>query len=279
MDPAAPIEPGVYAGVSNGAYHADTDSLSSSGARRLLASCPAQFRYERDHPRTASADHFDIGTAFHTRTLGEGPDIVVVDADSWRTKAAQARQAEAWAAGRTPLLVRQHAMVAAMADAVHRHELAAALLASGTAELSLYWRDEATGVMLRARPDWLPDHTGRLIIVDLKSAETADPAAFGASAARYGYAEQAAWYRAGAIALGLDPDPAFVFVVVAKTPPHLVSVIELDADALAYGHTRNRRAIDTYAHCLDTDTWPGWDTDVHLTGLPRWAHYQEDNQQ
>ncbi|MBF6328756.1 PD-(D/E)XK nuclease-like domain-containing protein [Nocardia transvalensis] len=268
----------MYAGIPNTVYHADTASLSSSGVRRLLETCPAQFRYERDNPRTDSADHFDIGTAFHTLTLGDGPEIMVVDADSWRSKDAQRQQIQAWQTGRTPLLTKQYATVTAMADAVRGNELAAVLLEGGTAELSLYCRDHATGVMLRARPDWLPENTAtRLIMVDLKSADTACPATFSASAARYGYAEQADWYRQVAITLGLDPDPAFVFIVVSKRPPHLVSVVELDTDALAYGHSRNRRAIDTYARCVETDTWPGWGTDVHLVGLPNWAYYQEEN--
>lgn len=272
-----PTERGMYADVSNKAYHADHNSLSHSGAQHLLNTCPAQFKYDRDHPRTTSEDYFDVGTAFHTLTLGDGPEVVEISEKDWKKTTARDERAQAWKEGKTPLLSAQLATVRAMAAAVRANDIAATLLSEGAAERSLYWRDKATGVMLRCRPDWLPATEGRLVMVDLKSADSADPHVFSKSAANLGYASQADWYQRGAIDLELDPDPAFVFIVVAKKPPHLVSVIELDPEAIAYGAARNRRAIDLYAHCCDTDTWPDWSADVHQVGLPRWAYYAEEN--
>lgn len=274
---AAPTEPGMYADVPNSVYHADKNSVSSSGLQHLLNTCPAQFKHDRDNPRTESVGHFDMGTAFHTLTLGVGPELVEIKAQTWDTKAAREGRASAWAEGKTPLLTKQLVIVKAMATAVRSNDIAITLLCDGAAERSLYWPDPVTGVMLRCRPDWLPDSGGRLIMVDLKSAESADPAAFSKAAANFGYAMQAPFYRSGAIALDLDPDPAFVFIVVSKKPPYLVSVVELDAEAMAYGAARNRRAIDLYARCAETDTWPDWGTDVHLVSLPRWAHYAEES--
>lgn len=275
--PLAPTEPGEYPDVTNSAYHADKLSLSQSGAHHLLTTCPRQFAHDRDHPRVESEGYYDVGTAFHTLTLGTGPEIVVIDENDWKKAEARARRKKAWAEGKTPLLTAQYENVVEMSCAVREHDTAGTLLSDGHAEHSLYVRDPKTDVLLRCRPDWMTRINGRLVIIDLKSADSANPGAFEKAAANYGYPMQAAWYRALAAALGLDSNPAFLFIIVAKKPPHLVSVVEFDAAAMAYGDARARRAIDLYARCMETNDWPDYGTDVHLVGLPRWAYYEEEN--
>ena len=83
----------------------------------------------------------------------------------------------------------------------------------------------------------------------------------------YGYRCQAAFYRRVAQLLGLDFDPAFVFVVVEKEPPHLVTVVEFDGEALEEGDRLNRRTIDLYPQCTATGEWPGYSA----ISLPYWA--------
>src|SRR4051794_7548534 len=106
-------EPGVY-DIDDVTYHADPvpdGSLSSSGARKLLPpSCPAIFKYERDNP-PASTKTFDLGHAAHKLCLGVGPDVVEVEADSWRTNAAKDRGEEIRAAGGVPLLTAEYQQV------------------------------------------------------------------------------------------------------------------------------------------------------------------------
>ena len=271
-----PEADGLYAGIHDSAYHGDRTSLSSSGARRLLPpSCPAIFAYERDNP-PKPLPQFDVGKCAHKMILGVGEKIVRVDAENWTTKAARAKRDQAHADGHVPMLAAELDAAQRMAGAVHSHRLAGALLRSGEPEMSGYWHDEQTGVRLRFRPDWLTDpRKGRIIIVDVKTSVSASPQDFSSSAARYGYAIQAAWYLAAAKALEIDEEPVFLFVVVDKTPPHMVSVIELDADAIAYGRRQMRRAINTYAECETSGVWPGWGNDVHLVGLPRWIYNSE----
>lgn len=273
------MKPGVYRGVSDSDYHADADSLSSSGARMLLT-CPAAYRYTVDHPDDGSStDYFDIGTVVHTLVLGVGRPMRELPFDKWNSDAAKKARDEAIAAGEVPLKPSEAAQARAMAKAVHDHPLAAALLRDGEPELSLWWQDRATGVMLRARPDWTPtvNRRRRLILTDLKTSKDPRPSEFGRTAASFGYHMQAAWYPDGARELDLDPDPAFVFVLVGKTPPYPVSVVELDADAIELGRRRNRRAINLYADCLETGHWPAYGDDVHLVGLPKYAFYDEES--
>lgn len=256
-------------------YHADPvpgGSLSSSGARRLLApSCPAKFRYEQDHGQAARAV-FDFGQAAHMHILGEGPEIVIVDANDWRGKAAQQQRAEARERGAVPVLTAEHERIKDMAKALREHPVARALFDPdrGRPEQTLIWRDRRTGVMRRARLDWLPDPgPGRLIIPDYKTCASAEPAALARAVATYGYHQQDDWYRAGARALDLAGDEAaFVFVCQEKTPPYVVTVFEVDAASRRLGAARNQRAIDIFAECQRTGRWPGYGDDIAYLSLP-----------
>jgi hypothetical protein len=275
-------EPGVY-DIPAEVYHADPvpgGSLSSSGARRLLPpSCPAVFRYEQEHGRTPKRE-FDLGHAAHRLVLGDGngPDLVVIDADNYRTKAAQARRDEAHARGAVPLLTAEHEQVAAMARAILEHPLAAALFnpdTGGHPERSLFWRDEPTGVMMRARLDWLPrwSGSGRLIVPDYKTTKSAEPDAIQRAIYDRGYHMQGVWYLSGVTALGLagEQPPVFVFVFQEKTPPYVVTVAQLDVRAIQIGQALNRRALQVYAECSASGRWPGYADDVVTVSLPGWA--------
>lgn len=277
-DPVVITEPGVYEDLDEIAYHADpvpgVGSLSNSGAKRLLPpSVPAIFKWERDHGRPDKRA-FDFGHAAHKEVLGVGAQIVAVDATDWRTKIAKEAAIQIRADGGVPLLAHEVDQVRAMAAVLRQHPIASKLLApqEGTPEASLFWRDEPTGVMLRSRLDFLPHPRadGRLIVVDYKSTVNANPVSFGKFAADYGYFMQDPFYRSGIRALGIADDVAFVFVAQEKTPPYLISVLELDAEAVRLGEQQMRKAIEIFRDCSETDLWPGYTDDVELVSLPPW---------
>ncbi|MCI4045098.1 PD-(D/E)XK nuclease-like domain-containing protein [Streptomyces sp. TRM75563] len=277
--PAAGIAPGLYPDLPIETYHGDRASLSSSGARSLLApSCPARFRYEQDHPRPRKAV-WDFGTAAHRVVLGDGPELVAIEADDWRTKAAREERDEVAAAGGVALLADEYDQVHAMADAIRRHPVASALFApdSGRPEVSVFWDDERSGVRRRARFDWLPNPSaGRLIIPDYKTCRSAEPGALAKAVHEYGYHQQADWYQKGARAAQLGgEDTASVFVCQEKTAPYLVTVFEPDMTALRIGAAKNRRAIETYARCVETGHWPGYTDEIAYLSLPVWAEIRD----
>ncbi|MGW6395439.1 PD-(D/E)XK nuclease-like domain-containing protein [Streptomyces sp. NPDC055103] len=274
------IEPGLYPDLPAEAYHADRGSLSSTGARRILAA-PALFRYEQDHPQPRRAV-FDFGTAAHRVVLGDGPELVAIEADDWRTKAAREERDAVAAAGGLALLAADYDRVHDMADVIRRHPIASALFApgSGRPEVSGFWRDELTGVMRRVRFDWLPHpRGGRLIVPDYKTTADASPEAIARSVDSYGYHQQAAWYLDGVRALGLgDEQAAFLLVFQEKTAPYLITVVELDVEAMAIGAGRNRRALQVYAECVASGRWPGYVTDSQplYLSLPPWAAKRDE---
>lgn len=271
---SAVIDAGVYE-MTSAEYHAHP-ALSSTGARRLLPpSCPALFKWHRDNAQPPKRV-FDFGHAAHRMVLGDGPELVVVDVEDWRTKAAREARDAAYAEGGVPLLPDEYKTVQLMAAEQLRHPAAFAR-GSGKPEQSLFAQDAATGVWLRARIDWLPDPTDeRMVLVDYKTTVSAEPSAFARSVAKYGYYQQAAWYVDLVIALGIAEDPVFRFIAQEKTPPYLVSVFELDAYALRFGRRRNREAIETYADCMARDSWPTWTAgEVGTLSLPAWLDEEE----
>lgn len=267
--------PGQYSMTAD-EYFADPvpgGSLSSSGARTLL-DCPAKFRWQQDHPRTATRA-FDLGHAVHTVVLGTGSEIVVIPAANYNTKAAQQARAEAHATGKTPLLPDERDRVMEMAAAIRRDRLAGALLApeKGVSEATLIAQDPDTGMWMRARPDKLPvKGKRRMVMPDLKSAVSVHPDALTRAIWDHGYYVQAAWYLKTARLLGLcDEQAAFLFVFVEKTPPHLIAVVELDELAMNVGRMRMANALTRYATCKAEDNWPGYDAEgdgIQRIGLP-----------
>lgn len=270
--------PQVVADMSDAIYHGDPvegGSLSSSGAKTLLRS-PAHYQWSRTHRVEKTA--YDVGHAVHAKVLGVGMEVVVLDHDSYRAKAAQAERDEVYASGRTPILAKDYAPIEAMSEAVLTHPDARAVFErDGTPEASAFAPDPETGVWMRARPDFLPARTDRRTVIgDLKTAVSADPRDFDRIAADYGYDIQAEWYQRVIREARGDDDTAFVFVIVEKTEPYLVSVVELVADFLDTGRSRTDRALRTYRDCMESGEWPGYARGIHGVEPPRWHVINEE---
>ncbi|MFF9309989.1 PD-(D/E)XK nuclease-like domain-containing protein [Streptomyces sp. NPDC014748] len=268
--------PQIVDGLPADEYHADTTSISSSGLRALLApGCPAQFKYDRDHPQPPKRE-FDLGNAVHTAVLGEGHDIVEVSFSDYKTVAARAERDAAYEAGKVPLLPKEKKQVDAMAKAVREHPLASPLFApgSGIAERSIYWTDPATGVRCRVRPDWLKQMPGLTLCVDLKTIKAADPDTVSRAIRDHNYHQQDPLYIDGIEAAGLAPDGCrFIFVFVSKQPPYLITVRELTDQDRDIGRARNERALRIYADCVANDHWPDWTgpvTEIPQISMPTW---------
>ncbi|WP_239484400.1 PD-(D/E)XK nuclease-like domain-containing protein [Streptomyces sp. CS081A] len=268
----------VRDGMSADEYHAD-NSLSSTGARKLLPpSCPAQFKHDREHP-TAPKKEFDYGHAAHKLVLGDGPELNVLDFDNYQTKAAQKARDEARDMGAIPLLRHEYEQVQAMADAIRQHPIAGPLLKAGTGipERSIFWTDEATGVRRRCRPDWLKELPDLTICADYKTIRDASPEAVSKAIRDHGYHQQDPWYCDGLTAAGAC-NVRFVFVFQAKTAPYLITVRELDDLTRAIGRAKNDMALRVYAECTATGHWPDWTgttDDIPLISLPTWAAIKE----
>lgn len=266
------MKPGLYDDIPEDAYHADPDSLSQSGAK-LLLKAPALFDYQRKNP--VHKDVFDIGHAAHALVLGVGAGILVCPFDSWRSKDAQQMKADAHSKGETPLLTADYERVVAMADKLSSHTLAMRLLSDGKPEVSAFCEDEKTGVMRRARFDWL----GANVLTDYKTAASVDPrdlAGRYGSVAKWGYDSQAAWYLDIARDLG-HPAAAFAFIFQMKEPPYLVTVARVDEADLFEARERNQHALERFRDCTESGIWPGYiqDDSCALLSLTNQTYTEE----
>lgn len=266
------VEPGVHDDMAEDVYHADPvpwRSLSSSMAKLLVQpGGPAKLRERMRSPREPKPE-FDEGHAVHGLVLGAGAPLRLIPHDEWRTKEAKAAVAEARAEGAIPLKPAQWVKVHAMAEQLTKHRLASELLAHGVPEVSAFTTEG--NVWLRARFDWVrPD-----CLVDLKTAAAADPGGFSTATAKWGYHLQAAHYLRVAYALGVVPEGSpFIFIAQEKTPPYLVSVIELSPAYLGMGWAESDRAIELWRTCLAEDSWPGYADSTVTIDPPAWLRAQ-----
>lgn len=283
--PTVITEPGIYADMPDEVYHGDPvpgGSLSSSGARHILSS-PAIFRYRQTHRTETRA--FDIGHAVHAMVLGVGMKVVEIPAEllaangAVSTKAAKQFIDDTRAEGRIPLKGGDFYPIRMMAEAILGHPTARALLErDGIPEASIFATDPLTGEWVRARPDFLPPcDGGRTIVVDVKTAESAHPGQFSRAAAKWGYHQQAPHYLDALTEVRGDPDPRMQFVIVEKSEPWLVSVCELDGEAIERGRQLNRDALNLWHQCREAGLWPGYGDEVHTISLPMWALWDDND--
>lgn len=296
-------EPGIYPDLDEAEYHGDPvpgGSLSASGAKLLLPpdGCPAKFKYARHRPQPPK-EHFDFGKAAHRVVLGVGAQPVELDFTSRRTNAYKDAADAARARGEIPLLPEQMAQVQDMASAIQDHPDAAALFAPGTglAEQSMFWherhywqepgghvpaRTHGRKLWRRARLDWLSHQRlkdGRFVISDYKTAVSSEPNEFMSAVDKHNYHMSAAWYIDAVRAVGLvEPDEpvAYLWVAQEKKEPYVVTVIELNHDALRMGRELNTVAMDRYAEAERTGRWIGYTDKIVAPPLPKYAEYRTE---
>lgn len=150
-----------------------------------------------------------------------------------------------------------------MRDAVRNNSEADKLLSNGEAEESVFWRDEETGILCRARADYKKQAGHSRILVDLKTCISAEPEKFAKDLINLGYPLQEAMYREGFQA------DAFAFVAVEKVT-NTVQVYTLDEMFDEAGHFIFRQALEQWKEFLEADHWPTYRNGVSQLDCPEW---------
>lgn len=251
----------------------DVRAVSYSGLKRIL-DCPARYRWEQKNRVEKRA--FDFGHIIHAELLGAGLPVHVVDSHDWRSKTAREEAETARASGQVPLLAHEYAAALECVAAVHAHPLAGPMLSHpGNSEASMFWTDERTGIRCKARADRvLETGDGTHWLLDPKTVgRSAQPRAFARDAAGFFYHMQAAFYLDGYEAC-TGHRARFLNIPIEVKPPHLVSVVEFDVEAVDVGRDRYADALDIYRQCREAGEWPGYtETFAETISLPRWATY------
>ena len=250
--------------LTNEQYHADP-AISASHLKAVMQQSPYHYwsRYlNPQRPTMEPTAAMRLGSLAHCAVLE--PDELhnrYAIAPDRRSNAGKALAADMAARGLEAVTEADMALAANMAIAVQGHPYAGALLADGKAEQSFWADDTATGLRVKARPDWYFGGT----IVDLKTCQDASPNGFARACAAFSYHVQAAHY------LNVTFAERFVFIAVEKTYPYAVGTYELDAAAMAAGKEQCRIGLQTISNCRAINEWPGYTTTCDTITMPGWA--------
>lgn len=269
---ALTFAPGIYPGISNEAYHS-SPGISKSGLWDIYTRTPAHFRYGVRETKP----EFDLGTAIHFAILQ--PEIFECSVfkgpadrrgNNWKDAKAEATNLK-----KLMLTAGEYDAALIVRDAVHADPWVNKIITGGhpMIEHSAFARDPENGVMVRCRPDLHRSDLG--VMLDIKSAASANPDQFSRAVINYGYHAQEAHYtdtwRAAGGTVG-----AFAFIVVEKTAPFAFAVYELPPSIVDEGRAIIRKSLETYSNCVRTDTWPGYPSGVHELSFKRWSYRETD---
>lgn len=254
-------------------YHADQigadrPTLSSSIATTLIQRCPIHARNE--HPKFGAAPRESTpamarGTLIHSLVLepdDAADQIVVVEADSYRTLVAKEARDQAVRDGKTPILVGEIAEANRVADAIRDAIAKEGIKLNGVSEAVVVWEEETPHgpVLCRGMMDHLvcdgPD------IIDLKTCRSAHPNDIAKSVTDHGYDLQWAAYTSAIDKL--YPDLAgrsrFTWLFVEELSGGRVIVTPARPDGMMreLGRAKWARACEVWARCLRDNHWPGY---------------------
>ena len=278
-------KPARILAVSPAEYHADpceTPSLSASIAKMLIEKSPKHAWLA--HPKLGahsfeSTQAMDDGSVIHKLILGKGVDIVEVDAEDFKTKAAREIRDAAKDAGKIPVLVSRMDELRVAADAIKAQLVDFGIELSGQSELAATWTEEAgmSGEYIQCR--CMFDHVilNRASVFDVKKIVSADPETIARQMYSLGYDVQWAAYT-GAVR-ALKPEHVgreqFTFIFCEIEPPYSVTPVRPDGQFRQIGTARWERAKELWHRCLKTGKWPGYTESILSVSPPGWAIARE----
>lgn len=274
-------KPGLYYDLSNSDYHA-SQGISKSGLD-LIAKSPLHYYArklaENRPPETPQTESQLDGEIAHCAILEptEFSKRFAVGPDVSRATKVWKEFSESLPVCITGIKQDQYYTAWAQSASINRLPDIARALANGHPEVSAYWTDEETGVLCKCRPDFVQDcGDAGVILIDVKTCGSAHPGEFARMIARHRYHVQAAYYSDGFQIASGRRVLGFIFAAVEMDYPHAASAIQIDDESIDQGRIDYRRNLDTYAECMASGVWPGYEDCVHLARLPNWAFDQEE---
>lgn len=270
MSATTAINNGIRGSVVTGLPFEDYVALPevhATGLKDMLVS-PRLYKYRKDNPR-ADKDAFRVGRASHTSILE--PDLFALEYAVWLAKFGRRgtnkhKEFCEANAGRTILTEAQYRLALKLRDSVRSHAVAGQILTDGAPEVTMKWQHARSGLMCKARVDWLGQ-----FVIDLKTTRNPAPGKFASDAARFGYAMQLAFYVDGVAAATGDFRQAKI-VAAQNVEPYDVVVFDIPDDVYAFGKQQYEDAIDLLLRCTESGEWPGVAPSEEVTlQLPSWA--------
>ena len=261
---------GLVPDMPDTVYHGMKD-LSKS-AIDLLLDCPARYKAWLDSVESAPTDAMAFGSMCHKLILEPETfdEEYAVTSHPGNTKIGKEYRAEMRRNGLNVVDKKHYDVAVAMAEAVRSHPQAKHLFAheETLTETAFFWSE--SGIRCKGKADIITENPSGLYVGDIKTCECASLEHISKAMGEWHYHRQAAWYLRGLRSVGVEVT-AFIFVFVEKKPPHLVTCVMADADALATGESECLTALDVLKKCRMTGVYPGYSDAVEEIKLPQWA--------
>ena len=271
------IEQGIYPNLSNEDYHGDKGSLSRSSIKDFARN---PYYYHAMHlnpnrPKKLATNEMILGSAFHTLVLEPHlfdkeyivePEKVLLKNTDRKTYDDYKARCEAIEKSKlTVLTYEELTTLNAMLNALERDERVMALLNDGEIEKSFFWKDEGSGLMVKARPDILQSN----MIIDLKTIADASPDSFQRDMASGWYHVQGAMIRDAVRTLEGRDVSTVINICVEKKYPYCVGIYMIEEEALDAGESKYKDLLLRMKSCIVENKFS--DYEVRSIGLPRWA--------
>lgn len=258
-------EPCYVSNMPADVYHAH-DSASSSGLRLLLRS-PDHFKNGEEKDQTRA---MVLGSALHMACLE--PDIFYDTYHLLRSSenrmTSEYKQAKKDFGEEFVLVKPEIEKIEGMARNLHKSAICEYLDNEYCdKELSGFAIDPETGLMCRHRFDAIIDG----VAIDLKTTTDARKPAFEKKILDFGYHIQASFYADQHKWIMNQEIEKFIFAAIETSAPYAVKIYELDQESIDAGRKKYRQALNEYAQCKASDTWPSYDQEIETIGIPQWA--------
>lgn len=282
------MTPGIYA-LTDIEYHA-AEGISNSGLK-LISRSPAHYYAQCLDPERKPEEPTPAliaGRALHTAILE--PDLflgayAILPADAPRKPSVTQRNAKKPSAKTIESIewwdnwldTQGHKQQLKSDDAaeyqkigqlIRNHPELSRLMRAGDAEQSIFANDPVTGVLVKCRTDWRTFLADLNVTCDYKSSNDARANKFQRDALKYGYFQQAPFHMDVQKWAGLPEVDLWLFAVFEKEPPYAIKLYEVAEQELERGRQQYRRALNTYAECLESNEWPSYDTTIERLFYP-----------
>ena len=246
--------------------------LSPSIAKVLLEKSPLhawQAHRLLGGGKSKSSKAMDLGKLIeHSLGLGaddleDRADIVLVDAEDWRTKAAKEERDAAILAGKLPILKGDYLEAQYVATELLKVMEKKHISLVGDKQVRLEWNSgqpgnpNAPGVPCSGVADLIQQVNGEILITDLKTTDNASPKVINRKIVDFGYDVQGAAYIE---ALGvLHPEWAgrisFRLLFVEPFAPFAVTPVYFSGTMRELGERKWRRAVDAWGMAMASGKW------------------------
>jgi len=258
-------EPCYVSDMPSDIYHAH-DSISNTGLKLMMRS-PDHFKNGEEKDQTRA---MVLGSALHMACLELDIfyDTYRLLRSSENRMTSEYKQAKKDFGEEFVLVKPEIEKIEGMARNLHKSAIAVYLDDYYCdKELSGFAIDPETGLMCRHRFDAIIDG----IAIDLKTTTDARKPAFSKKILDFGYHIQAAFYADQHKWITGEEIKKFIFVAIETSAPYAVKIYELEQDSIEAGRKKYRQALNEYAQCKASDTWPSYDQEIETIGIPPWA--------